>query len=87
MNFDEWNRLWIETAIARGHNLETDEDGEVNIFAYTPGEYHNGPACTACGWAVCMHCHSDPNDIPECTVINAVAKDLPAKLPARVDAS
>jgi len=47
---------------ARGHVWKRDEDdGEIDIFAYEGGEYHNGPLCVNCGYGFCHHC----NDLPD----------------------
>ena len=29
---------------------------DIEIFAYTAGEYHNGPKCKVCGFNFCHHC-------------------------------
>lgn len=65
---------------SRGHNwIRNDYDGEVDIFAYTAGEYHNGPKCSACGYGFCHHCE----DGPDCdcdAIIDVVAKDTYVQL-------
>jgi len=43
-----------------GHVWETDEDGELEIFAYKRGEIHNGPKCVNCGYGFCHHCQELP---------------------------
>lgn len=69
----------------RGHKWVTEEDGDIDIFAYNPSEYHNGPRCEACGYGFCHHCQSLPDC--DCTaIVDAVLVDLPAELPARVKA-
>lgn len=47
-----------------GHVLRRDEDGRVDIFAYSVG-YCNGPVCEACNTSWCEHCDS-PSDIRPC---------------------
>ena len=32
------------------------EDGEIDIFAYESGSYHNGPRCSVCNFCFCHHC-------------------------------
>lgn len=44
----------------KGHVWQTDEDGDVEIFAYNPSEYHNGPLCINCGYGFCHHCEELP---------------------------
>mgnify|MGYP006921447356 CR=1 FL=1 len=79
MDFDEWEDLWLATAKERGHVLQTqrqrhpdcydaDEAGgdDVDVFAGCSEGYHNGPLCTVCGWAPCMHCEADVDGIPQC---------------------
>ena len=45
---------------ARGHVWKRDEDGTIDIFAYNPSEYCNGPQCVKCGYGFCHHCHVGP---------------------------
>lgn len=33
---------------------------QIDIFAYTYGEFHNGPKCKNCGYGFCHHCLNDP---------------------------
>ena len=36
------------------------KDGkDIDIFAYTEGEFHNGPECSVCGFGFCHHCHPE----------------------------
>ena len=45
----------------KGHVWMThDDDDTVDIFAYTPSEYCNGPRCIHCGYGFCHHCHDEP---------------------------
>jgi len=46
----------------RGHRWETDEDGDIDIFAYNPEDPHNGPRCVKCGYGFCHHCEDGPNE-------------------------
>lgn len=41
---------------AKQHVWEKDDAGEIEIFAYTSGESHNGPKCKICGFGFCHHC-------------------------------
>lgn len=41
------------------------EDGRNDIFAFTNGEYCNGPKCFRCGYGFCHHCNETP-PIPDC---------------------
>jgi hypothetical protein len=46
----------------KGHEwAKNDYDGEVDIFAYNPSEYCNGPLCVKCGYGFCHHCESVPD--------------------------
>jgi hypothetical protein len=40
---------------AAGHQLQRDEDGEIDIFVLDYGT-HNGPGCVICGDSWCYHC-------------------------------
>ena len=50
-------------ATRKGHVWETyadtDEDyadsDYINLFAYSRGQYCNGPRCTVCGYGYCKH--------------------------------
>lgn len=57
---------WFEAMKAKGHSPSVDEFG-LDIFAFD-GDYHNGPACSVCGWSCCWHCDG-VEDIPACNVI------------------
>lgn len=50
----------------RGHRFVKDEDANVDLFAGVSSGNHNGPLCVECGWARCMHCAHDFDDIPQC---------------------
>lgn len=65
MDFDTWRARWFEVAGERGHTLKRNEDGDIDQFV-VDGGFHNGPGCTRCGWATCMHCLSDFRKIPRC---------------------
>ena len=53
-----------------GHQWATDpDDGMVDFFALnvdSPDGFsgHNGPRCTRCGFAYCVHCHQDGPPAP-----------------------
>ena len=40
------------------HDWERNKNGDIDNFAYE-GDYHNGPACTRCHYAFCIHCDPD----------------------------
>ena len=44
---------------SKGHVWQTTEYG-VDIFAYSPSEYCNGPRCIHCGYGFCHHCIDEP---------------------------
>jgi hypothetical protein len=48
-----WKTITFEV---KGGGTETD----VDIFAFTEGDYHNGPRCSVCGYGFCHHCLSEP---------------------------
>lgn len=48
-----------------GHIWKKDEDGSLDIFAYSIGN-HNGYECILCGYGFCHHCQTEL-DIPKCT--------------------
>ena len=69
---------------SRGHDWKREEDGSVDVFGYDGGT-HNGPVCTACGYGFCHHCQ----ELPSCdcdAIIDIIAVDIPAKLPAGIQA-
>jgi hypothetical protein len=45
----------------RGHKWQ-EFGGEVDIFAYSDGDIHNGPRCTVCGYGFCHHCQNVPDE-------------------------
>lgn len=55
--------LYYQKLRDAGHELITDEEGVVDIFAH---EYdnHNGPACKLCGEGWCHHCQPEPLPCP-----------------------
>ncbi len=65
MEFEDWSKAWLELCEERGHSLEKDSWGGVDIFALNYS-YCNGPRCTKCGWAACMHCDFYGKGIPSC---------------------
>lgn len=44
----------------RGHVWQ-EFDGEIDVFAYEDGSYHNGPRCIKCGYGFCHHCQPGPD--------------------------
>lgn len=57
-----------------GHIWQLDNNGSVDLFAYTLpeddesiGDGCNGPKCTRCGYTFCYHCE---DSIPHCRVID-----------------
>ena len=44
-----------------GHQWAEIWEGEVDIFAYEEGEFHNGPRCVKCGYGFCHHCNPMPS--------------------------
>lgn len=48
-----------------GHVWKIDEYGDVDLFAYYLGDYHNGPLCVNCGFGFCHHCTKEAN-VPKC---------------------
>lgn len=47
----------------RGHQWQIDSfDGELDIFAYEAGDFHNGPRCVKCGYGFCHHCQEMPDE-------------------------
>lgn len=49
-----------------GHIWETDDEGEVDMFALSVN-FHNGPRCSACEYSFCEHCEKEFN-ISKCDV-------------------
>lgn len=65
---DDYEKLhWMKVFRARGHKPVTWESGNIDVFAFAEGEFHNGPACANCGWGECWHCDPAGNHIPLCT--------------------
>lgn len=56
--------MWLEDW---KHRWQTDERGEVDVFAGVDVGYHNGPLCVNCGYSFCEHCDPDGYD-SECEV-------------------
>jgi hypothetical protein len=44
------------------HDFVRDEYGNIDIFAYEWGDYHNGPACKRCEDSWCGHCEPEKMD-------------------------
>lgn len=59
----EWKRIMIE----RGHVPRVSEHNadDIDIFVMD-SDYHNGPGCTLCWDAWCMHCDKPDKAIEEC---------------------
>ena len=47
----------IKAAERVGHELECDEDGDVNVWAHDGRDPHNGPRCTKCDQSWCYSCN------------------------------
>jgi hypothetical protein len=47
------------TREAKGHEWVRDDDGNIDVFAYSAGQFCNGPVCSKCGYGYCHHCHLD----------------------------
>lgn len=43
------------------HEWRRKRDGEIDKWAATEG-YHNGPRCSRCGYAYCVHCDESPTE-------------------------
>ena len=46
----------------RGHVWQTEDGGDVDIFAFNPSKYCNGPLCVHCGYGFCHHCQKLPEE-------------------------
>lgn len=48
----------------RGHVWKKygDDAATVDIFAFSPADPHNGPACVVCGYGYCHHCEMGPDE-------------------------
>ena len=57
---------WLRRFSRQGHEPEANEDGVMDIFAFSEGETHNGPRCRKCGWGECWHCDRTGAHIPVC---------------------
>lgn len=55
-----YSRLISEANVK--HKFKRTEGGDIDIFAYQSGEYHNGPECVRCGAGFCHHCHRERYD-------------------------
>jgi len=38
-----------------------DDSDSIDIFAYSTGDFHNGPRCVICGYGFCHHCAEEPS--------------------------
>jgi hypothetical protein len=55
----------------KGHEWRKDAFGDIDIFAYNPSKYCNGPVCAKCGYGFCHHCDSVPDC--RCTAVHSDA--------------
>lgn len=67
-----------------GHTWESGNDGIIEIFAFTRGEYCNGPRCTKCGYGFCHHCIDWSNEGTECKREANDMKHTPIHLPLNI---
>lgn len=49
-------QLWYDALVEKGHTPLLN--GDLDIFFYVGGEYHNGPGCSTCGFGCCWHCNT-----------------------------
>lgn len=49
------------------HEWILDEDGEIDMWQLESG-FHNGPACSRCGYSYCEHCHYNSDIHPLCVI-------------------
>lgn len=56
---DKYKEQYGKPENCRGHVWETEDDGDINIFAMSEG-HHNGPKCIKCGYSFCHHCSDGP---------------------------
>jgi hypothetical protein len=54
------DRAYVKNS--KGHEWKRDEEGDIEIFAYTNGDHHNGPRCVKCGYGFCHHCSDGPQE-------------------------
>lgn len=58
----------------RGHEWEM-VNGDIYVFAFNPGDPHNGPRCVKCGYGFCQHCQEGPDhDCPNAVFSGATRK-------------
>jgi len=59
--------IWMTNADSEGKTKDlSNYDKQLDNFAYTAGEYHNGYKCKKCGFGFCKHCYSEW-EIPICS--------------------
>jgi hypothetical protein len=71
MDFDDWNKAWLQLCAERGHVLKKDSWGDPDVFAHSGSRYCNGPECEKCHWHSCMHCNWKGDKIPMCTAVTS----------------
>lgn len=40
------------------HKWIRDEKGDIDVWQFEEGEYHNGPRCEVCNFGFCHHCYT-----------------------------
>jgi hypothetical protein len=61
--------------------VKNDYDGGVDDWAFSEGEFHNGPRCEECDYGFCHHCY------PEGYATECGAADLPTASDSELDPS
>jgi hypothetical protein len=76
-----------EAMLKAGHTIqpydrEPDEEGfeQIDVFAYSPGDPHNGPRCSACDYELCEHCWDRRADRSESIEVNDPIPPCPKPL-------
>jgi len=64
-DYDKQKHRWIK---------DPYDDGEVDVFAYEVGDYHNGPRCSICDFGGCEHCNPKVFDDDSCLYLQALNK-------------
>jgi hypothetical protein len=64
------------------YDHDPDEEGfeQINVFAYNPGDPHNGPRCSACGYELCEHCWDMRDDLDDSIDVNDPIPPCPKPL-------